>query len=144
MTIKKRGQMQLSFGMIFSIILIIIFVVFAVYAIIKFLDLQKNIQIKKFAGDLQADVNKMWGSVDSQAEEKYILPGKINAVCFEDRGFENLIFHASSPIEGVMIEHLDIEKITENETPFCIDNLDGKVSMIISKKEGESLVTITK
>jgi len=140
----KRAQMHLSFGMIFSIILIIVFIVFAFYAIKKFIGLQQNIQIKKFAEDLQADVDKMWGSTQGSQTEEYALPDKIEAVCFEDRGYENLIFHSSKLIGGVMIEHLDIGKITKDESPFCIENIDGKVSIIIEKNYGEDRVTIVK
>lgn len=136
--------MQLSFGMIFSIILIIVFIVFAFYAIKNFIKLQQDVQIKKFAEDLQSDIDKMWGSTQGSKTESYTLPDKVEAVCFEDRGYENLIFHSSKPIEGVKIEHLDIEKITKDESSFCIENIEGEVSMIIEKNYGESLVTITK
>jgi len=41
---EKRGQLKLSFGMIFSIILIIVFLGFAFFGIQKFMDYQKSIQ----------------------------------------------------------------------------------------------------
>ena len=31
------------------------------------------------------------------------------------------------------IEHIDIGNITENENPFCIENIKGKVTMTIKK-----------
>ena len=49
--------MELSFGMLFSIILIIIFIAFAIYGVSKFLSLQKGIQTKTFANDLNFDID---------------------------------------------------------------------------------------
>ena len=64
---NKRGQMKLSFCMIFSIILILAFLAFTVYAIRKFLGIQTSVQIGKFGDDLQTDVDKMWrGSQGSE------------------------------------------------------------------------------
>ena len=163
----KEGQMKLSFGMIFSIILMIIFVSVAFYAIQKFLALQNSTQIAKFARDLQGDIDKMWkGSKGSQSQE-YFLPGKIEYVCFIDytpssgngryddffdelRQFnydaENLFFYPPGSAEGLdskEMKNLDINKITDSENPFCLRNTKGKVKMVIKKEFGEALVTIT-
>ena len=62
---QKKGQMKISFGMIFSIILIVVFIAVAVYAIIKFLDVQHTIQIESFKKDLQDDINDTWRSSGS-------------------------------------------------------------------------------
>jgi len=136
--------MKLSFGMIFSIFLIIIFLAFAFYAIKMFVGMQKEIQIKKFAEDLQADIDRMWKSSQGNQSEEYILPKKINSVCFKDDGYKNLVFRSSELIDGKKIKNIDIEKITETENPFCIQNTDGKVKLIIRKDYGENLVTITR
>ena len=56
----KSGQMKLSFGMIFSIILIVAFVTFAVYAIITFLGVQEIAKVAIFRDNLQEDINKIW------------------------------------------------------------------------------------
>ena len=141
---NKRGQMKLSFGMIFSIFLIIIFIAFAVYAISKFINLQKTIQIESFARDFQADVDDMWNSPKGSQPETYSLPNKIDAVCFTDNVFNNLMFRSSEILEENNIEHLDITTITSGEDPYCILNIDGKVKLIISKGYGENLVTITR
>ncbi len=138
----KQAQMHLSFGMIFSIILIIVFIVFAFYAIKKFIGLQQNVQIKLFAEDLQFDVDKMLGSTQGSQTEEYALPAKIEAVCFDDREYENMFFRPPGSTDGKLIEHLNIEKITQDEEPFCIENIDRKISLVIGKNYGESLVTI--
>lgn len=117
---------------------------FAFYAIGKFLDMQKKVQIEKFVNDLQTDVNTAFGSSHPSKIENYTLPKKIDSVCFDNREYENMFFRPSGSADGRLIEHLDIEKIIQDEEPFCIENIDGKVSMIIEKDYGESLVTITK
>lgn len=140
----EKGQIKLSFGMIFSIVLIIIFLAFGFYAITKFIELQNSIQIEKFLNDFQDDVNKMWKSPQGSQSLVYSLPTKIISVCFEDDEFENLRFTAKEIIKGKKIENIDIEKITEEEDPFCIQNTKGKVSLIIVKEYGETLVKVTR
>jgi hypothetical protein len=139
---KKRGQMRLSFGMIFSIILIIAFIAFAFFAIRKFLGIQDAIQIGQFTDNLQADIDKLWRGSQGSQEVEYFLPLKIKSVCFVDKGYENLVFQSKTFIEGKQIEHIDIEKIT-SKGDFCVENIKGKVKMTIQKDYGEVLVTIT-
>ena len=81
---KKSGQVKLSFGMIFSIILIIIFLVFAFYVIGKFLDMKGSVEAGKFIGSLQTDVDKMWKSSQGSQELEYSVPSGIEQVCFAD------------------------------------------------------------
>ena len=138
----KRGQMKLSFGMIFSIFLIIIFIAFAVYAITKFINLQKTIQIESFGNGLQEDVNNMWKSPRGSQPETYSLPNKIEAVCFTNNEFKNLMFRSSELIDRKNIMYIDVSKITASEDPYCIPNINGKVKLIISKDFNEDLVTI--
>ncbi|MCK5624705.1 hypothetical protein KAI04_02595 [Candidatus Pacearchaeota archaeon] len=143
-TPDKRGQMKLSFGMIFSIFLIIIFIAFAIYAITKFLNLQKTIQLESFSKDLQTHVDAMWKSPKGSQEETYFLPNHIEAVCFTNDEFNNLMFRSSNYPDEENIKHIDLAKITSSEDPYCIPNTDGKVKLTISKDFGEELVTITR
>ena len=60
---------------------------------------------------------------------------------------ENLFFYPVGSGQGVdakEIKHIDLEKITENENPFCIKNINGKVKLITKKDFGKALVTIRK
>ena len=141
---KKGAQMKLSFGMIFSIFLIIIFLSAAIYFIIKFINLQHTIQIELFKDNLQADINIMWQSQQGSQEVEYRLPNKINKVCFTDDDYQNLMLVSDRPIDGENIEHINIEVITSEENPYCITNIEGKVSMTLVKDYGESLVKITR
>ena len=140
----KCAQMKLSFGMIFSIFLILIFLAVTGYFIAKFINLQKTVQIETFKNDLQANVNTMWQSQQGSRKVTYTLPTKINAVCFIDDEYENFIFKSKEMIGGGTIDNIDIENITSGEEEYCIENIDGKVSMTLVKDYGESLVKIIK
>lgn len=140
----KRGQLNISFGMIFSIVLIIIFLAFGFYAIKKFMDLQESVQIEKFLNDFQSDVDKMWKSYQGSQEVEYFLPTKVVSICFQDDEFENIKFTSKNIIPGKNIENIDIEKIIKDENPFCVKNVKGKVKFMLVKEYGDALVTITK
>ncbi len=140
----KKAQLNLSFGMIFSIFLIVVFIAAAIYAIIKFLGMQEDIKIKMFSQDLQEAVTAMWNGEGTQKVE-YSLPEKIEKVCFQKGNeLENMKFVSEQIIKGNLIEHIDIGAITEDENPYCINNVDGKVKMKLIKEEGEILVRITR
>jgi len=162
---QKKGGIKLSFGMIFSIILIIIFIAFAFYAIQKFLQIQDAAKVGQFTNNLQSDIDSAWKGSQRSQKVEYSLPKKIEYVCFIDinsgrsgtnRNFydelkhicyndENMAFYpigSSQGIESKEIKHIDIEKITLDENPFCIKNIDGKAEMTIQKNFGEELVTI--
>jgi len=140
---QKRGQMKLSFGMIFSIILILIFIAFGIYVVIKFLNMQETIQLETFQNDLQEDVNKMWQSQQGSREVDYTLPKKINAICFVDNDYYNLLFETDEHLDGITINNIDIESITSDGS-LCIANVEGKVSMTLVKDYGETRVKIIK
>ncbi len=135
--------MKLSFGMMFSIFLIIVFLAFAVYAIIKFVNLQQTIQIEIFKKDLQADIDSMWQSQQGSREKKYDLPKNIDAICFTDYEYQNLILVSEDLIDGDIIEHINIVNITSSGD-YCIPNIEGKVSMTLIKDYGETKIRITR
>lgn len=162
---NKRGQMKISFGMIFSIILIIVFIAFAFWGIAKFLNYQKKIQIVQFVNDFQADIDKMWKGSQGSTEQPYTLPQKIDYVCFADfskpslgtkselyrefqlyssGGENNMFFYpAAEGYESMKINHIDTAKITEQENPYCITS-KGKIKISIKIDIGDTLVTITR
>src|SRR3989344_9488004 len=85
MATRKRGQMKLSFGMIFSIFLIIIFLGFAFYVIPKFLGFQDSLKVGTFIKDFQDDIDKMWKSAQGSQKVEYLLPKEIIRVCFDEK-----------------------------------------------------------
>lgn len=156
--------MQISFGMIFSIILIIFFLAFAFFGIRTFLGIQDSGKTAKFLNDLQSDVEKVWKSSQASQVKEYSLPGERSYVCFADfdapargsrasfydelkrahYGRENMVFYPVEfeGTESAEIKYIDLDTITENENPFCIENVDGKVRLRLTKNFSDSLVTI--
>jgi hypothetical protein len=163
---KKRGQLKLSFGMIFSIILIVIFIALAGYTIMKFLSLQNSVKVAQFKDNLQEDVDKLWRGTQGQREIEYYLPGKIEKVCFIDyenipteeketynklkRNYYNdeiVFFYPENSGEGLnafSLKHFSINSSTEKNNPLCYPNLGGKVTIKIRMDPGESLVKAIK
>ena len=164
--VGERGEMQISFGMIFSIILIIFFLSFAFFGIRTFLGIQDTAKTTKFLIDLQSDVEKVWKSSQVSQEKNYLLPGKKSSVCFADfkvqatgenaqiyselkrayYGNENMVFYPVSfdEIGSTEIKYLNLAEITRNENPFCIENINGKVKLRLTKDLSDALVTITR
>jgi len=89
---RKRGQLKLSFGMIFSIFIIIAILATAFYVISYFLNLSKCSQIGFFYQDLDDDVNKAWASDIVEETFKGSVPSKIKSVCFGDLDADNPLF----------------------------------------------------
>ena len=165
----KRGQMKLSFGMIFSIILIIIFIAFAIYTIGIFLGLQKDAISGKLFNDVQRDVDKVWKSAESLEEFEYFLPRGIDSVCFVDFssdrtgiaeniygdlerisfGEGNFVLYSEglkpgSDFSSKKIKNINIEQTTEIDNPLCFRGSSGKVKITLKKDFNESLVTVLK
>lgn len=139
--LKNNGQMAMSFGMIFSIILIIIFLVFAFYGIKKFLDLQKEVQVKSFINDLQDDIDKMQKSFEGSQERNYIVPTKIEKICFVNED-KNLQLLGEKYSDAKKINGINLEKMLGNKKEYCIQNTDGKIKIQLEINYGENLVTI--
>ena len=163
---NKRGQTELSFGMIFSIILIIVFLGFAFYAIKTFLAFQDSAKAGKFYNDLQSDMDRIWKSSQSSEQQEYVVQSGADFVCFidfssdakgensilyselerTDYGSENLAFYPVkfTGFESKEMNHINIEETTAEENPLCIKTSNGKVTLTLKKDFGEALVTISK
>ena len=144
---RKRGAMELSFGMLFSIILIIIFIAFAVYGIGKFLNLQKNIQTKTFVNDLNYDIDKLWRSQGSQPVT-YTVPVNVERVCFSEDEFEkdiNMEIRGEKSIETYDIVHAKLsDDFSSGKGGDCVSVEKGKIALQLEKEYKETLVTIRK
>ncbi len=158
--------MELSFGMIFSIILIIVFISFSVYVTIKFLGFQDKVKIENFKESVQNSVNDIWKGTQGKNTVSYALPNSIEKICFfdktanakgKDKDFynlflglslqENLMFYPEASGEGdngIKIDNINLKNITALENPLCVDNIGGKVTMNLKMNYGESLVTISR
>ncbi|HEA46717.1 MAG TPA: hypothetical protein ENH99_02955 [Candidatus Pacearchaeota archaeon] len=163
---QVKGQLKLSFGMIFSIILIIIFFIFAFFAIKSFMGIKNSAETGKFINDLETDIDRVWKSAQSSQQKEYFIPSGVDAVCFTDfeisakganrerydelkrsfYGSENLIFYpfGSSDLDSTIVENIDLAEITKDENPFCLENQEGKINLVLKKDFGEILVKITR
>ncbi|MFH1889434.1 MAG: hypothetical protein ABIJ58_00960 [Nanoarchaeota archaeon] len=165
---NQRGQIKLSFSMIFSIILIVVFLAVAFYAIRTLFGVQDSAQVGIFGNDLQSDIDRIWRSSEGSQALEYNLPSEISHVCFVDFsegevgrgdssniypelkfynvGDRNLFFYppGSSELEGIKIKNINLGEITRNDNPFCLEVSNGKLEMRLLKKFGEALVIVEK
>lgn len=140
---NKRGQLNISFGTIFSILLIIIFIAFAFYAITKFLSLQSSVTIGQFTNNLQNDVNTVWNYAEATQPKIYNLPSSIKQICFVNNNQnDDLIFYSSGPVQSFNINNLNLTAMTQNGN-LCFYNVNGKVNFTLEKNFGDTLVRIT-
>ena len=164
---NKRGQIKLSFGMIFSIILIILFLSFGFWGIKKFMGLSDVAKIVQFKDGLQDDVDKLWRASQGAQNVEYYLPKDIEYICFIDyisgesggrysqiyremrntfMEYENLFLYplgSSEGLDSTQIKHVDLSATISNENPFCIENQGGKIKLRIEKDFGDESVTIS-
>ena len=141
---NKRGQMKMSFGMIFSIILIVIFIITAFYAIQKFLGFQEEIQINQFIDSLKSDVDKMWRGSKGSQEVEYSLPTKVKRACFVESDYENFVIKNKEGfiLMRTTIENIDILEILDGDMESCFEIEHNKISVILKKDFGQTLVNI--
>ncbi|MBI2628592.1 hypothetical protein HYW74_00730 [Candidatus Pacearchaeota archaeon] len=168
---SRKAQFQISFGMIFSIILIAVFIVVAIIAINAFLKISCTASNGQFIDELRKKVERIW--VESGQDvlfESSLGNGvgnscKIEEVCFliydEDQkgkfkeeyedfsnfglnSEDNLYFYPQkkADLKSVKINYVNMESFSEN--PYCIKAENGKVKMRLSKDQfsGETLVKI--
>ena len=143
---KKKGQMQISFGMIFSIIIIIAIVAVAIYAITAFLDFGKCVNTGLLKDDLQVSIDNAWASGRYEKTLELNPPSGMEFICFIDtsqdgRGeYEDLyeeferyweedatmFFYPFDKVcgggESYILEHVNITATTENGNmnPICM------------------------
>lgn len=162
----KKGQIQLSFGMIFSIIIIIATVAVAFYIISHFLSLNKCTQISFFYDDLQKTVDRMWTSDAASQTLSVDMPGDIESVCFGTlnqvaaTGFKDeqdalkdryikidknvFIYPSRKACDGNLgyfgLKHAQ----TAGNQFFCVPVKNGKLNLKLSKGNFDALVTVNK
>lgn len=140
---NQKAQTEISFGMIFSIILVIVFIVFAIYGVTKFLNLQKCVQTQSFFNNLQKDVDKLWYGGGSQTFN-YTLPPKVGLICFKTDGNVELrdINGGLAQLSGATcVKFKKINNINTKE--FCVKKINGKFTIKMTKSPTESLVTLS-
>jgi hypothetical protein len=158
----KKGQIQLSFGMIFSIIIIIATVAVAFYVITYFLDLSACTKNGAFWDSLNKEINKAWNSDITREPYTGALPSGITKVCFgnftqmpyeldkavfteleryERSGRNAYLYPPGKACEG--LEFYNLQHAT-TERFFCVPVKSGKMTVQITKTSFDALVKLSK
>jgi hypothetical protein len=142
---ETKGQMQISFGTIFSIILIIAFIAFAIFGIGKLIGTMQYAKVESFKKDLQEAIDKQWQGEYGSVRVEYYLPKKITKVCFTEDEFENIYFLPLRSFDGGNLKHVDFSKtIPKNAEEVCANVYEGKLVLYLRKNSGENLITIVR
>lgn len=159
---EKKGDIQISFGMIFSIILIIALVGVSFYVIMHFLDLRECTSTGLFYQDIENRIASAWSAVEVQEVYKGRLPGGIDEVCFGNSstiplpGYEdefamfkkyyeldeNVFLYPPGKVCTGLEKH-KLEHITTSEF-FCVNVIEGKMQVKMSKTSSDSFVKLSK
>jgi len=170
---KKAQIMGMPFQMIFSLILIAVFIYSAFVGIRYFMQTADQAKILTFLADLDSKVEQAWLTTESKQTYSFDLPSKIKYVCFANvnstvkgkTGIEacsdfedkyslnfkdkNLFF---CPAEGAWQVGAPIYKMIDckgrnclnfSKSPYCIENLNGKISITLEKKLGEGKIQLS-
>jgi type II secretory pathway pseudopilin PulG len=159
----KKGQIQLSFGMIFSVIIIAIVLFVAVYVLMNFIKTRDCVQLGTFNQNLVNEIQRAYNSQGQSLTFQGSLPAKITSVCFgnlegpsaqvdkskqqyfkaRSMTSKNLFFYpslesCSNNINAYLLEHIQLSEF------FCISSSAGKVELRISKEPLEAFVELSK
>lgn len=162
-----KGSIEISFGMIFSVIIIIALIGVAVYGITIFLDVGKTAETALFYEEFQKSVDEIWSSATTNRVIDFSTSSGIEFVCFGSivnninagrySGQFNSLRQASSGFEQQntntflyppeQADNLAFKKIEKIDTsPLgvfdCFQVRDKKVSIRLVKEEFDSLVKV--
>lgn len=161
--LNKKADINLSFGMIFSIILIAVFIFAAIYGINFFMNYSKCTQVGRFYEDFQREVSNTFLSQSTENKKfKISLPSSIEMICFANlsqnqRGLFNEEYElihdyyleesnlfmvpgenaCSMPYKE--IKRLNLEGIIKDDNPYCVPS-DGE--LILTKKIYDQIVLV--
>ena len=79
---KKRGQIEISFQLIFSLILVAVFIYAAVTGIKYFMNTADHAKIVSFISEVEARVESAWMTTEISQNYEFNLPAGIKYVCF--------------------------------------------------------------
>jgi hypothetical protein len=162
---KKRGQMQISFSFIISIIIIIAIIATAFYVVKNFLNVSKCAEIGLFLEDIEGEVRKAYTSSIYQDVYSGRLPGNIEYVCFgnltqkfessfrkERESLREDLFRDEwghklflLPVEESCSGDLNSKSLNEISTEnfFCVPVEKGSMEVKMEKSSGENSVKVS-
>jgi hypothetical protein len=156
-----KGQIQLSFGMIFSIIIIIATVAVGFYVVTYFLNLSSCTKVGLFWDSLNKEIDKAWNADMTETVFKGDLPSGIKKVCF---GNFTQAYAASDSIQFNELRTYEIPgrnaylyptgkacdiafyalKHARTGEFFCVPVSSGKASIKLSKTSFDALVKLSR
>jgi len=160
---QRKGQLELSFTIIFSIIIIIAIIGVGFYVITYFVNLSRCTDVGFFYNDLQKRVDKAWASEISQEVFTSKLPGGIEEACFgslndsnvvsykEEYEFlrrylnlnKNVFLYPPARACDVKLSYYDLNHAQFAEF-FCVPVTDDKISVKLTKGSFDALVKVSR
>jgi len=159
----RKGAIELSFGMLFAIILIAATIAVAFYVISYFMSFKKCSDIGLFSNELKNKVNDMSAAPEAEATFNASLPSAVNSVCF---GNLNLAVTGEDEIKRIAIKKtgtsltnnvfiypasacseinaFKLDNVVFEGGFFCVKTAKSAISIPIEKNFGETFVTIKK
>lgn len=158
----KKAQLELSFGMIFSIIIIISTIAIAFYVITYFINLGRCTDLSLFYKSFDDRVETAWNSPITKDTFTGKVPSDIEEICFGSlteipsayrTEYDILVKYRSAKANlftypltkscSNSVPFYNIKHGTSNEF-FCVPAKDGNVRFTISKETSDALVQISK
>jgi hypothetical protein len=154
----KKGQIRISFGVIFSIFLIIVFIFFAFKVIDSFVDLNKCTELGSFYDDFQDAIDQARESHSTNQPYDLSLGSTVDKICFVDlnstgkgdESFPNsysegdnffVLFNdgGCEQLSNFEFNNINITEITKDSNPNCFEN-ENEITII--KSVYSRLVTV--
>lgn len=137
---NKKGRA----GTFFIVVIILVIILLGVWGVKKWLNNRDSVLLETFPEKVQEDINEKVNKSHSWEKPTYKLPENFTEVCFLNKEKDNLVLKSDSQIILHDIENVDLAKITGENDEFCLDVVEGKVKMILRKKEDNPKVIIEK
>ena len=161
---NKKGQIQISFGMIFSIIIVIATVAIGFYVINYFLNLSSCTKTSLFWDSLTDEVDKAWNTDITQTVFSGNVPSGVGYVCFgnfsmtpentvitrkifaelKDYGENGKNSFIYPPKKACELAFYDLKHARFGKFFFCVPAKSGEVSVKLSKIATDPLVTLSR
>ena len=162
----RKGQIQISFGMIVSIIITIVTLVVVGYVITKFVGFKNCADTGLFYNELQGDVSAAWRGGITQEVYSYKVSGNAESICFGNltlpvasnsrtqydalkqryrnvRQDRNVFIYPPGKACSGNLAYFKLNYTTMSEF-FCSPVVDGKVNVKVRKESTDNLVNIIK
>lgn len=162
---KSQGVFDMSFNMIFSIILIVFFIVAAFVALRYFFNYQKCTSVGLFLDDFKLEVNKAFNSEKASYTFNSTLPSSVEYVCIfnSSLGLKNATkteseiydyiktrettearknIYIYAPSTTLCIKWKEIPNLKASRNPQCYQIVNGKVSIKLEREFKNAYVSV--